>query len=1096
MRTSIVNLTIARRIVPTILAVGALFGLAWQPGNAQQPGTDISQRTGVWKTYRYVDGLADNTVTAILEAKDGALWFGTSSGVSRFDGKNWRTYTVRHGLADNNIHGLLEDRTGAIWAATHSGVSRLDDEEWHSYTEADGLIDNEVKVLIEDQSGVIWAGTRGGISRFDGETWSTFDQPQVYLRRKAVTAIMEDQSGAVWIGGLSGVHRYERVKAGNYTRTKHFPIHRVTALMQDTEGAIWVASRGQGAIRLDGKSGTIYREQGITSRPGRRDKDNPPDQSESLNRRGADAQPGRSERGERFRGRRRMFGWQESPEGATPQTENLESTDALADNTVHALLQDDAGELWFGTENGGVSWYDGSQWRTYTTADGLGSNTIYAILKDKEGAIWFGTLGGGVSRLDRSSWIAYTQREGLSSNKVSRILQDEQGHMWFGTLGGSISRYDGENWQTYTPRNPLEFNPVSVIFRDKAGVMWVGRHRGGVSRFDGQRWQILSRRYGFGSSGVSDIFQDRAGAMWFATGSPRQPGDGVKRLDGKSWKTFSQDDGLASNTVSSIFQDRRGAIWFGTGNQSEKGRGVSRYDGKHWETYTQAGHTVLSIFEDREGAMWFGSDGDGVSRYNGAYWERYTTQDGLGSDHVSDILQDTEGVMWFGTTNGGLSRYDGRTFQTIDSRDGLVNDTVTCLYMDRSGSVWFGTLGGGAIRFMRPRRVQPPVAITMVEADGQSYKQDKPIKLSANVKRVVFRFHATSFRTRPGGMRYTYQLIGHDADWQTPTGQEEKDYLNLKPGDYTFQVQAIDRDLNYSDFASVRITVPVAFYKTAGFLVPVGSAGVLLLAALVALTTAFINNRRRIVEYQQAVLQELQDARDVQESLLPERPPEIEGFDIAGICQPATEVGGDYFTYLWLDDQDTEFGIVLIDVTGHGMKAAATTFLANGMLQSEIHNGQSPDKTMEKMHHALKRVLPRRMFVALSFALLDLGDKTFTHFNAGLPEPICLRDGKIVDLEFYNGVPLGSLASPKYVGTQFSLRAGDILLFFSDGIPEARDTQEQLYEDTRMIPLLESLAGQNLSAQEWVDAILAEVEEFIRPAEPEDDITLVVAKVL
>ena len=1094
MKTSIVNPTTTRRVVLTILAVVTLFGLAWQSVNAQQLGTDGSRRTGVWKTYRYVDGLADNTVTAILEAKDGAIWFGTFGGVSRFDGKNWRTYTVRHGLADNTIHALLQDRTGAIWAATHNGVSRLDGEEWHSYTKADGLIDDDVNTLIEDRSGVIWAGTWEGISRFDGKTWRIFDQPKVHRRIRAVTAIMEDQSGAVWVGGLGGVHRYERVEGENYTRTKHIPIPRVTAIMQDAEGAIWVGSIGRGVAQFDGESGTLYTEQGIE--PIRGSRDNPSDQSVRPNRTGENPQSGRSERRRRFRGRRQLFGWQEAPEAAATQTQNSESTDALADNTVLALLQDDAGELWFGTEDGGVSWYDGSQWQAYTTADGLGSNTIYAILQDKEGAIWFGTLGGGVSRLDRSSWIAYTQREGLSSNKVSRILQDEQGHMWFGTLGGSISRYDGENWQTYTSRNPLEFNPVSVIFGDKAGAMWVGRHRGGVSRFDGQEWKIYSRRYGFGVNGVSDIFQDREGAMWFATGSPMQPGDGVKWFDGENWKTFTQEDGLASNTVSSIFQDREGAIWFGTGNQSERGRGVSRYHGERWETYTQAGYTVLSVFEDREGAMWFGTDGNGVSWYDGAGWARYTTQDGLGSNHVSDILQDTEGVMWFGTTNGGLSRYDGRTFQTIDSRDGLVNDTVTCLYIDRSGSVWFGTLGGGAIRFMHPKKVQPPVAITRVEADGQSYKPDKPIKLPANVKQVVFRFHATSFRTRPGGMRYTYQLIGHDADWQTPTEREEKDYLNLEPGDYTFQVQAIDRDLNYSDFTSVRITVPIAFYKTAGFLVPVGSVGVLLLGTLVALTTAFINHRRRISEYQQAVRQELQDARDVQKSLLPERPPEIEEFDIAGICKPATEVGGDYFTYLWLDDQNTQFGIVLIDVAGHGMKAAATTFLANGMLQSEIQHGQSPDKTMEKMHHALKGVLPRRTFVALSFALLDLEDKTLTHFNAGLPEPICLRDGKVVDLEFHNGVPLGSLTASKYVGTRFSLRAGDVLLFFSDGLPEARDAQEQLYEETRMVPLLESLAGQNLSAQAWVEAILAEVEEFTRPAEPTDDMTLVVAKVL
>ncbi|MBI1928148.1 SpoIIE family protein phosphatase [Candidatus Poribacteria bacterium] len=815
--------------------------------------------------------------------------------------------------------------------------------------------------------------------------------------------------------------------------------------------------------------------------------------------------------------------------------------DGFADDFVHALLQDDSGALWFGTDNGGVSRYDGEQWETYTTEEGLASNTVSAIMQDKEGAIWFGTLGGGVSRLDTRSWIIYTQANGLASNKVSAITQDVEGQMWFGTLGGGVSRYDGKNWTTYTRRDGLRADHVSAIQQDKTGAIWFGKPFGGISRFDGQNWTTYTGQDRFAPDRVSAILQDRDGAMWFATGNPMRSG-GVRQYDGKEWRMYTQADGLADNTVSALFQDRDGAIWFGTGNRTRPGNGVSRFDGKNWVTYTTAdglGHnTVLSIFQDRrDGAMWFGTDGDGVSRFDGKNWMTYTTADGLGSNYISAILQDEAGVIWFGTHDGGVSRYDGQSFMTIDSRDGLPNDTVTCLYMDRSGTVWGGTLGGGVIRFMPSVKVQPPIAITRVVADTQAYyAPGEYLKLPAGRSVVFFSFHAISFRTRPGRMHYHYQLVGKESNWQKPTNREEVEYLNLKPGDYTFQVQAIDRDLNTSDLATVRITIPTPFYTKAGFLVPIGGAGLLLFATLILLAIAFVKYRGRISDYQKAAVAELRDAREMQLSLLPAAAPKIEGFDIAGACEPATEVGGDYFTYLWLDDAPprpspssstgragvgggpggialshsvngggTQLGIVLMDVTGHGMKAATTTFLANGMLQSESRSGSPPNEIMAKMHHSLQEILPKRAFVAMSFAHINLRDKTsdgigtqstLTHFNAALPEPILLREGRPVELPIRNEVPLGCPLPAEYVGTTIPLHPGDVLLLFSDGLPEARDASGQEYEKIRLGALLSSLMSQQKSAQAWVDAILTDVREFTAPGEPEDDMTVVVVKVL
>jgi len=271
-----------------------------------------------------------------------------------------------------------------------------------------------------------------------------------------------------------------------------------------------------------------------------------------------------------------------------------------------------------------------------------------------------------------------------------------------------------------------------------------------------------------------------------------------------------------------------------------------------------------------------------------------------------------------------------------------------------------------------------------------------------------------------------------------------------------------------------------------------------LIMAFVNQTTSAIENailRQQGIE-RQRLEKEMADAHEMQLSLLPQSAPQIEGFDIAGACEPATEVGGDYFTYLWMDKEKTKLGIVLIDVTGHGMKAATTTFLASGMLQSEIKNSRSPGEIMANMHQSLQEILSKNAFVAMSFTLIDIRQKILTHFNAGLPTPILIRDGNLAELDIQSDVPLGCGLPARYIGTSVPLSSGDVLLFRSDGLSESEDAHEQMYEYTRMEPLLDSLAAQQKPAQTWLNAILTDVRAFIGTGEPADDLTVVVVRVL
>ena len=201
------------------------------------------------------------------------------------------------------------------------------------------------------------------------------------------------------------------------------------------------------------------------------------------------------------------------------------------------------------------------------------------MLQDREGNLWVGTEGGGVSRYDGQKWTTFTVEDGLADDAVRSVLQDPEGNLWIGTWGGGVSRYDGETWRTYSTEDGLPHNNVGPMLQDRDGNLWFGTWGGGASRYDGENWRNFSTQDGLAHSNVNAIFQDREGNLWFATGSywgRFRPGvRGLSRYDGKTFRTVTTKDGPGNNFVLSILQDRDGDLWFGTWDG-----GVSRYDGR------------------------------------------------------------------------------------------------------------------------------------------------------------------------------------------------------------------------------------------------------------------------------------------------------------------------------------------------------------------------------------------------------------------------------------------------------------------------------------------------------------------------------------
>ena len=661
---------------------------------------------------------------------------------------------------------------------------------WTSFGVHDGMPSAQVIDLLQDAKGNIWiAFNESGLSRYDGTSFTSFTVDDG-LTDDRVHAILEDRQGNIWVGtNGGGISRYDGTQFTNFTIDDGLVGDDVHAIAEDRNGGLWFGSHA-GVSRYDGHQFTNFtREAGLEGVHAIRE-----DRDGNL--------------------------WFGTYGGGVSRFDGrafttFDNSDGLAHGVVWSILEDRNGALWFATWGGGVSRYDDRGFSTFTTEDGLADNQVGAVLEDREGYLWFGGIGG-ISRYDGSQLKTFTTEDGLAHNRAWSILQDSAGRVWIGTLEG-LSRYDGNEFTTFTTDDGLGHNWVYDIIEDKVGNLWIGTNGGGISRYDGHRFTTFTTDDGLSNNQVRTLFEDAEGYLWIGG-----RGGGVSRYDGTEFTNLTIEDGLPMEMVHAITQDRNGNMWFGT-----LGGGVSRYDGKEITTLGTtdgiAHEQVLSILEDRDGTMWFGTL-DGLNRYDGQELTTFTAKDGLAENWVWSILEDQSGLLWFGTRGGGVSRFDGLVFQSLSRNDGLANNTVRDLYQDRDGYTWAAT-EAGVVRY-RPPVTAPSIRVTDVVADRR-YSKVQTLSLPSSQQLVSFEFQGSSLTTPSNRIAYVYRLQGFEDEWHL-THEERVEYSDLPVGDYSFEVKAVDRDLNYSETSATVALNVYPSYERVGWISALSLAAVLI----------------------------------------------------------------------------------------------------------------------------------------------------------------------------------------------------------------------------------------------------------------------------
>lgn len=411
--------------------------------------------------------------------------------------------------------------------------------------------------------------------------------------------------------------------------------------------------------------------------------------------------------------------------------EHITTEKGLSQNTVHSIIQDRKGFLWFATEDG-LNKYDGFSFITYrnnpSDSTSLSDNFIWKIFEDIDGTIWICTNNGGLNRFENET-ESFTRFQhsplnpfSISNNSIRAIYQDRKGNLWIGTEGGGLNKLiPGTNKfirfpSNYRDKNSLTSNYVRAITSDDAGYIWIGTNGGGLNKFDPDNNVFIhfqADKFRSGALPNNNIWAlafDSDNYLWIGT-----DGDGLVKYNGNRFIPFRNSaadlNSIVNNVVTDIFEDQSGDLWISTEGGlckfDKKKNKFDRFLNQPFDRTSLSNNFVRTVFEDRTGILWIGTVGGGVNKFIKEYKEITLYQHNpyniysLSSNMIRAINEDSDGNLWVGTLGGGLNKLKAGSDKFVNYKNDLDNvnsisdDGVTSIYEDRSGNLWIGTWGGG-----------------------------------------------------------------------------------------------------------------------------------------------------------------------------------------------------------------------------------------------------------------------------------------------------------------------------------------------------------------------------------------------------------------
>jgi len=768
-------------------------------------------------------GLSNNQVNAILKDTDGFLWFGTGSGLNRYDGYSCRifrkNYSDSSSLLDNSVQSLYELPDGNIWVLTMGGICIYNshtekfDSDYNGYLQSLGLPPGAISTIVKGNNGRYWFL----YNNVDLYLYSTTDKKAKSFRNlntnslERITSIRETKDGKLWLVYQNGFLQQYDLKLNKivFSSTTLQNLNKGNIaynLFIDSDGDIWLWALNNGTFFFQPKVNSV-----------------------------------------------RQFN-----ENSFPSKLNT--------NLVSQIVQDNNGLIWVATDHGGINLINKKN--NFSTSYLLNDpknprspsqNSIRAMYKDDNGIIWLGTYKQGVNYLNSNIILfpLYRHQESdlksLPYDDVNRFVEDKSGNIWIGTNGGGLIFFDRKQNRfkqyVHDPNNEssLSNNVIVSLCIDHENVLWIGTYFGGLNSFDGKKFTRYRHSDNDSSSLANDnvweLFEDREKNLWIGT-----LGGGLDLLDRKTngFKHIQLQAPATFNYVSSILQDKKGNLWVGTSGGImifEKNKVTPVFYQVTNDKNSLSNNNVICISEDSKGRIWVGTrEGLNLFDEQTKRFQTFTTSDGLPDNMILNILEDNHQALWISTANGlcnvipkqnktslvfSIINYDeSNNLQNREFNDNAALKT-------RAGELIFG--GSSGFNIINPDKIQKPVYHPKIIFTGlqilnntvepgelinnrvllqQSLSRLPGIELKYKENVFSIEFASLDFGHSTGD-KYAYMMERFNSEWLYADGSQRRaTYTNLNPGHYTFKVKVLNRDGAWSDEKKMQIYIKPPFWRT------------------------------------------------------------------------------------------------------------------------------------------------------------------------------------------------------------------------------------------------------------------------------------------
>jgi signal transduction histidine kinase/ligand-binding sensor domain-containing protein/CheY-like chemotaxis protein/AraC-like DNA-binding protein len=782
-------------------------------------------------------GLSHSYVTAILKDDKGFMWFGTISGLNRYDGYKFKIF--KHAandsttINDDYILSITAGPQNKLWIETRSGFNIYDpvtekfNHDVNSYLRSIGITDYHVVSIKKDRSGNFWfLNLNKGIYKYNPKINKTIHLTHAIsdttsINSDAVSDLAQDSKGNLWLTYSSGT--LERMDPKTNRVNYRSRIFHETPVGLNSSYKIFIDKQDDIWAFVPTYSAGVYYI--------------------NINK--------------------HIF----------KHIDKGSDQSHLNTDVVSSVIQDDKQRIWIATDHGGINLLNKQDFKIQYLLNrednqkAIGQNSITLMYKDNTGIIWVGTYKKGVGYYHESiiKFPLYTHHmadpftdpRSLSFSDINCFAENKAGNIWIGTNGGGLIYFDRKNgtFKTYlhnaSNSNSLTNNVIVCLYIDHDQKLWIGTYFGGLDCLDGQ----MFKHYKHNDAQPGSISEDRICAITEDAAHNLLVGTlsaGFNILNRKTQNfthyVYNQrENAIHSNYVSKFLIDRFQNLWvvtsYGVDVLMRKTNQFIHYVHDEKDPNSLINNNTNNIFEDTDGLIWISTrEGISIFDYKSRKFTNITKLDGLPDNMVIDMQQYNRNNIWVSTPNGLSNIFINRSsdklkfhFVNYNETEGLQGREFTenSSFKTREGELLFG--GGNGFNLFKPSNIltnkkQPVLIFTDFQVFNKSLNVGEKVngkvllpksitilrdlKLNYDDNVFAIEFAALNY-FNPDKVKYQYKMQGFDKDWINADNKIRKaTYTNLDPGDYTFKVRAGNNDSWNNNELTLNISISPPFWKT------------------------------------------------------------------------------------------------------------------------------------------------------------------------------------------------------------------------------------------------------------------------------------------